>query len=119
MKPGLILVLIALLVPTVLWLVWGDGLDIMIREGDEPGRTLTRIAQSHEGRPQRARQATGATAAPACASRISPVLRRRGLSADHPKNSPQRSPEGKPGHSLVRLGHRPSGRVLAEAPLGA
>ena len=53
MKLGLILILVALLVPTVLWLVWGDGWDIVIREGYEPGQTLTRIAQAMGDNPSK------------------------------------------------------------------
>ena len=44
MKLGLILVLIALLVPTVLWLVRGDGWDIVVREGYTSGKHLRNIA---------------------------------------------------------------------------
>ena len=44
MKLGLILVLVALLVPTVLWLVRGDGWDIVVREGYTSSETLRNIA---------------------------------------------------------------------------
>jgi len=37
-KLGLILVLVALLVPTVLWLVRGDGWDIVVKDAYKPGR---------------------------------------------------------------------------------
>jgi len=44
MKLGLILILIALLVPTVGWLVRGEGWDIVLREGREPGYYLRKLA---------------------------------------------------------------------------
>jgi hypothetical protein len=50
MKLGLILVLVALLVPTVLWLVWGDGWDIELREGVLDELYLSALAGGYQWR---------------------------------------------------------------------
>ena len=49
MKLGLILVLVALLVPSVAWLVRGEGWYIVVREGYVTGKYLQAIALA-EGR---------------------------------------------------------------------